>query len=340
MVSANQNDNDKYGHAEALLLKVQGSYTSLAFYSNIINTDTKINTTSWFHIKKVLSNDNTHLSNFEQILDYNPNCATLKNINQHHLYKGSQVCNNNHSNTKMDESENLEVKKSKENIKHFLGLQSLEFKTNKNENYFNLNRDFLVDTLDLNIPNFNDKLIPRGTKLNTLKLNLLPESSPTTESKHHQSEPLHSKNNYRKPTPEIDFPHQEKLQNLSLYFNEDQFETNELDDILSVPQIEMVKLRPHIEAVKIKPHFVPRIPPQQGVQWTPLGPAVISGRDVQASNSGPDAQAAISGPDVQAAISGPDVQAVISGPDVQAGNLDRQDQQPTSGKIQLRLMVL
>ena len=184
------------------------------------------------------------------------------------------------------------------NIIHFLGLQSLEFKTKKNQNYFNLNSDFLVDTLDLNFPNFNDKLIPRGTKINTLKPNLLRESSPTTKSKHHQSEPFHSKNNYQKPTPKIDLPNQEKLQNLSLFINEDYLETNELDDILSLPQIEIVKIRPHIEAVKIKPHFVPRIPPEQGGQWKPPGPTVISE------------------------------------PDVQAGNLDRQDQQQTSGKRQ------
>ena len=291
--AADQNFKNKSGHAGASLVKVVGSYTSLAFYSN------RKNTTNVFQIQPVLSNDNEHLSSLENspsaalIQEGNSNSTTFKYINQQHFTNDNQFFNNysNHNSTNIEKSKILETHKLKEMTKHYHELQSPKSKTKKKPNYFTSIEDYLVDALDLNSPN------------------LLQVLSAPMKSKQRQSDSFYAKNSYLTPAPKNDFLKQEKFQNLSLYINEDVLETNELDDILSVPQTEAAKLRPLIETVEAvnidsRDHSATFGQHDQAVKWTPLEQAVTwKPRD----------------------------QAVKPGPWGNAVNWNRQDQQQTSG---------
>ena len=312
--AVDQNFKNKSGHVGASLVKVIGSYTSLAFYSN------RKNMTNVFQIQPVLSNDNEHLSSLENspsaalIQEGNSNSTTFKNINQQHFANDNHFFNNysNHNNTNIDKSKILETHKLKEMTKHYHELQSPKSKTKKKPNYFTSIEDYLVDALDLNSPNLNalpDKLNPIENKLKTLNPNILHVLSAPMKSKQRQSDSFYAKNSYLTPAPKNDFLKQEKFQNLSLYINEDVLETNELDDILSVPQTEVAKLRPLIETVEAvnidsRDHSATFGQHDQAVKWTPLEQAVTwKPRD----------------------------QAVKPGPWGNAVNWNRQDQQQTSG---------
>ena len=291
--AVDQSVKNKSGHTGASLVRVVGSYTSLAFYSN------RKNTTNVFQIQPVLPNGNEHLSSLENspsaalIQKEHSNSTTFKNINQQHFANDNQFFNNysNHNNTNIDKSKILETQKLKEMTKHYHELQSLKSKTKKKPNYFTSIEDYLVDALDLNSPN------------------LLQVLSAPMKSKQRQSDSFYAKNSYLTPAPKNDFLKQEKFQNLSLYINEDVLETNELDDILSVPQTEAAKLRPLIETVEAvnidsRDHSATFGQHDQAVKWTPLEQAVTwKPRD----------------------------QAVKPRPWGNAVNWNRQDQQQTSG---------
>ena len=315
-IEANQNLNQKSDHASANLVKVLGSYTSVAIYSNRFNSYTKHNQTKQFQINVVLLNNSKHKFSLENnpssavILDYNSNKTIFNYINAKHFSNVSQF-HNNYNKSKKIESKNLEANKSKEKTNHYHGLQNLESETKKNQNNFNPNSNSSIDSLGLNFQAFkslSDKLNPKGNKVKTLKINLLNDSSDPNKSKQLESKSFYSQNNTHMPVPKIEFANQEKLKNLSLNNNEDHLEGNELDDILSVPQIEAVTLGPYVQAVNMNmDQYVIFGQLNQAVNWTPLFQAVSWKTHDQ---------------------------AVKSGPSNSAVNWDRQDQQQISGKIQ------
>ena len=273
----------------------------------------------------MLSNDNKQSSlenspSAALILDENSTSTTFKYINQQHFANDGQFFNNysNHNNTNINASKILQTNKIKKMTKHYHQLQSPKSKTKKKQNHFTSIEDYLVDALDLNSPNLNalpDQLNPRVNKLKTLNPNILQVLPAPIKSKQHQSDSFYAKNNYLTPAPKIDFQKQEKLQNLSLYINEDRLETNELDDILSVPQSEAAKLKPHNEGVVLIPHVE----------------AVNIDSSDNSATSGQHNQAVKWTPLEQAVTWKPHGQAVKFGPWGNAVNWNRQDQQQTSG---------
>ena len=324
-IEANQNPSQKYDHSRTYLVKGLGSYTSLAIYGHRINTYTKFNTTNWFQIMQMLSNNNKQLSNFEKnqrpfVTDFNSNKTIFEDNNQQRN-SFDRLIDNNYVKAIIFETSYLEAKKSKERNKKDLELQRPNFKTKKNQNLSYSKEDYMVDFLDPSSPNFNlrpNKLQPRVKRSKNLNRNQLHVSSAPLQSKDQQSDSSYSKNGSLTSTTNIDFLNKENHQNLSLYINEDRLEKNKLDKILSVSQIEAAKIRPHVEAAELLPQVkyfnmdswnlsVSSGQRDQAVKWTPIELAVKGKTHSQAAKSG------------------------LSDYTV---NWDRQDQRQTSGKSQ------
>jgi hypothetical protein len=297
-----------------------GSYTSLAFYSN---TKTKINITNWIQIKTVLSDSNENLSNSQRhsvVLDSNFKNASFNKNSQNKHFNVSQSYNN-YNRAKTDQSNKIIVTKHQEKNKHFLVSQSKKSQTKKGTKFPFLNVDYLVDTLDLSFPNFQTlpyKLTSKVNQLKPLKPNLLFDSSAPIKLKHPQTETLYSKNNHLTQSLKNDHINQEKLPSLSLFINEDHLDTNEQDDILSVPHDQAFNIVAQVDAVKMNSseQTVTIRTQNQTIGWTPLV-------EVDESQELYDA--------VTWRTRG---QAVKSGPHRPAVNWDRQDQQQTSGTSQ------